>query len=342
MAMAGLPPTGHPVDQIDAELETILTSFDTTYAWNYGSVKAGLRDLYEKAKREQWNGTEQLNWDTVVDPRGEIIAEAYNPFEDYGPFKKLNQKEVADFRHAAISWQLSQFMHGEQGALIVASQLAGAVPWMDAKYYAATQTMDEARHVEVFSRYLRDKLEWEWPINPNLKKLLDPIVCDRRWDFKYLGMQILVEGLAMAAFAQMYTMAREPLFKDLVHLVMKDESRHVAFGVISLKDYYTDMPENERRDREEFTIETCALMRDRLIADEVSRYMGWDVAEVRTVILQSPLMKMFRQGLFARVVPNIKRLGLLTPRVRRAFEELEIIQFEDLDPEAGDRAIGLN
>jgi hypothetical protein len=134
------------------DIETLLTSFDTSYAWNYGTVKEGLRDLYEKAKRDQWNGTEQLAWDTQVDPEGEIIPQIFNPLENYAPFHKLNDKEVLKFRHATISLQLSQFMHGEQGALIVASQLAGAVPWMDAKYYAATQTMDEARHVEVFSR----------------------------------------------------------------------------------------------------------------------------------------------------------------------------------------------
>jgi hypothetical protein len=323
------------------EIETILTAFDTSYAWNYGTVKEGLRDLYEKAKREQWNGTQQLAWETQVDPEAEIIPQAFNPLADYGPYKKLNSKEVCHFRHAIIAWQLSQFMHGEQGALIVASQLTGAVPWMDAKYYAATQTMDEARHVEVFSRYLNEKLEWEWPINPNLKKLLDLIICDRRWDFKYLGMQILVEGLAMAAFANMYEMAVEPLVKDLVHYVMKDESRHVAFGVISLKGYYADMPEAERRDREDFVIEACELMRDRLLAMEVSRYMGWNVEEVRRIVLDSPVMKMFRQALFSRVVPNIKRLGLLTPRVRAAFEKLEIIHFENFDPEAQDRAAGL-
>src|SRR5262245_32356372 len=238
--------------RLDEELETILTSFDTSYAWNYGTVKAGLRDLYEKAKREQWNGTEQLAWKTAVDPEAEIIPQAYNPLEDYGPYKQLDHKGVARFRHAMTSWQLSQFMHGEQGALIVASQLAGAVPWMDAKYYAATQTMDEARHVEVFSRYLRDKLEWEWPVNSNLKRLLDIIILDRRWDFEYLGMQILVEGLAVAAFSGMYKLAVEPLVKELVHYVMKDESRHVAFGVISLKDYYRDMPANELADREDF------------------------------------------------------------------------------------------
>ena len=328
--------------QINDELETILTSYDTNYVWNYGSVKEGLRDLYEKAKREQWNGTEQLAWNTPVDPEEEIIPQIFNPLADYGPYKKFTEKQVRHFRHAQMSWQLSQFMHGEQGALIVASQLTGAVPWMDAKYYASTQTMDEARHVEVFSRYLRDKLEWEWPINPNLKKLLDLIITDHRWDFKYLGMQILVEGLAMAAFANMYQLAVEPLAKELLHYVMKDESRHIAFGVLSLKDYYLDMDENELRDREQFVIEACKLMRDRLLADEVAEYCGFDVGEVRGIVLDSDVMRMFRQALFARIVPNIKRLGLLTPQVRRAFEELEIIQFEDDDPEAQDRMMGLS
>jgi hypothetical protein len=321
--------------------ETIRVAYDTTYVWNYGSVKEGLRDLYEKAKREQWNGSTQLKWDTPVDPEARLIPESFNPLEDYGPYKKLSPRQVRHLRHAQISWQLSQFMHGEQGALIVASQLVGAAPWTDAKFYAATQTMDEARHVEVFSRYLREKLDWQWPVNPNLKHLLDLIICDARWDMKYLGMQILVEGLAMAAFSNMYQLAQEPLIKELVHYVMRDESRHVAFGVLSLKGFYLEMPENERRDREDFVIEACRLMRDRLLAEEVSEYIGFNKHEVREIVLQSPVMRMFRQSLFMRIVPNIKKLGLLTPHVRRAFEELGIIQFEDVDPEAEDRAIGL-
>ena len=324
------------------DIETILTTFDTNYAWNYGTVKEGLRDLYEKAKREQWNGTVQLAWDTPVDPEGEIIPQVYNPLEDYAPYKRLDEKRVREFRHATMALQLSQFMHGEQGALIVASQLAGAVPWIDAKYYAATQTMDEARHVEVFSRYLREKLEWQWPINKNLKQLLDIIICDSRWDVKYLGMQILVEGLAMAAFAQMYQMAVEPLVRDVVHYVMKDESRHVAFGVISLKGFYDDMTASEKREREEFVLEVCELMRDRLVGEEIAVHFGWQPDEVRRIVLDSPIMRMFRQSLFARVVPNIKKLGLLSPRVRKGFEQLEIIQFEDYDAAAADAAIGLN
>jgi hypothetical protein len=333
-------PSVNALTALDRELDTILASFDTSYVWNYGSVKEGLHDLYEKAKRDQWNGTTQLGWDTAVDPESEIIPQRINPLADYAPFRKLDAKERARLRHAQISLQLSQFLHGEQGALIVASQLVGGVPWIDAKYYAGTQTMDEARHVEVFSRYLREKLEWEWPINASLKELLDATIKDSRWDFKYLGMQIIIEGLAMAAFGNLYQLAQEPLLKELLKYVMKDESRHVAFGVLSLRDYYADLPANEMRDREDFIIYACELMRNRLVGNEIARAMGWNADELKAVVLASPPAQLFRKMLFMRIVPNLKKLGLLTPRVRAAFDELGILQFEDYDAEEADRQLG--
>ena len=329
------------LEHLDEELETILTSFDTSYAWRYGNVKEGLRDLYEKAKRDQWNGTTQLRWATDVDPEHGILPEQLNPLNGFAPYERLTPKEKDHLRHGQISLQLSQFLHGEQGALIVASQLVGAVPWIDAKYYAGTQTMDEARHVEVFSRYLTDKLQWQWPVNESLKELLDATITDSRWDFKYLGMQIIIEGLAMAAFGNLFQITQEPLLKELVRYVMKDESRHVAFGVLSLSDYYADMSASEMRDREDFIIYACELMRNRLVGDQIAQAMGWDRDEVKEQVLASPPALMFRQMLFARVVPNLMRLGLVTPRVREAFERLGIIQFEDADPEAQDRALGL-
>jgi hypothetical protein len=327
--------------ELDEELEQILTSFDSAYSWNYGHVKAGLHDLYEKAKREQWNGTEKLAWNTQVDPEVGILPDFVNPLIGYAPFERLNDKEKRHLRHGQVALQLSQFLHGEQGAMIVASQLVGAVPWIDAKYYASTQTMDEARHVEVFGRYLREKLEWQWPVNDELKKLLDATIKDSRWDFKYLGMQIIIEGLAMAAFGNLYQITSEPLLKELIHYVMRDESRHVAFGVVSLQGYYADMPRNEMRDREDFIIYACELMRNRLVGDQIADAMGWNKNEVRDTVLNSEIGKAFRSSLFKRVVPNLKRLGLLTPRVREAFGKLDIIQFEDADPEAEDKQLGL-
>jgi hypothetical protein len=326
---------------LDEELETILTSFDSNYAWNYGSVKEGLRDLYEKAKRDQWNGTTQLQWKTDVDPERGILPEMTNPLIGYAPYDRLNDREKARLRHAQIALQLSQFLHGEQGALIVASQLVGAVPWIDAKYYAGTQTMDEARHVEVFSRYLNEKLQWQWPVNESLKELLDATITDSRWDFKYLGMQIIIEGLAMAAFGNLFQITQEPLLKELIKYVMKDESRHVAFGVVSLKDFYDDMPAGDLRDREDFIIYSCELMRNRLVGDQIARAMGWNRDEVRDHVLASEPAMLFRRMLFARVVPNLKRLGLLSPRVREAFARLGILEFENADPEEQDRALGL-
>ena len=329
------------LETLDRELETIRVSFDTTYAWRYGSVKAGLRELYEKAKRDQWNGTTQLAWHTDVDPERGILPDAANPLAGFADYERLTQRERARLRHGQVALQLSQFLHGEQGALIVASQLVGAVPWMDAKYYAGTQTMDEARHVEVFSRYLTEKLEWQWPVNEQLKALLDATIGDSRWDFKYLGMQIIIEGLAMAAFGNLYHVTEEPLLKSLVHYVMRDESRHVAFGVLSLTDHYRDMPPGELRDREDFVVYACELMRNRLVGDQIADAMGWDGDAVRAHVLASPAASAFRSMLFARVVPNLKRLGLLTPRVREAFATLGILHFEDADPEAQDRALGL-
>lgn len=325
----------------DAELESILTSFDANYVWNYGSVKEGLRELYEKAKREQWNSLTDLAWDTDVDPESELVPPQFNPLADYAPAQKLTGRDLARLRHAVLANQLSQFLHGEQGALIVASQLVAAVPWMDAKYYAASQTMDEARHVEAFATYVNQKLEWEFPINPNLKELLDATITDSRWDFKFLGMQIIIEGLAMAAFGSLWKAANEPLLKEMLRYVMKDESRHVAFGVLALRDHYAGMSPGELSDREDFIIYACELMRDRLVGTEIANVMGWPADEVQKAFLDSTTGRMFRTMLFMRIVPNLRKLGLITPRVREAFDRLGIIQFEHLDPEAQDRELGL-
>jgi ribonucleotide reductase beta subunit family protein with ferritin-like domain len=194
--------------------------------------------------------------------------------------------------------------------------------------------MDEARHVEVYARYLREKLTRQYPVNRHLRTLLDQILTDARWDMKYLGMQIMVEGLAMAAFGFMHQTCSEPLLKDLTHYVMRDESRHVAFGVLALQEFYKDLSDGERRVREEFLYEGCRLMRDRLLMEDVWEEMGWPLDEVREIVLNSDTMREFRKLLFSKVVPNVKRLGLLTPFVRERFAELDILRFEHEEPSA--------
>ena len=293
-----------------------------------------LRGLYEKAKRDQWNATDHLPWATSVDPEAELLPDQQIPIFGTHIWDRLTPAEVRKLRREALAWTLSQFMHGEQGALLATAQIVDATPSFDAKLYGASQVMDEARHVEVYARYLQEKLTRQYPVNRHLKVLLDQILTDSRWDMKYLGMQILVEGLAMAAFGFIHQVCREPLLVALTHNVMRDESRHVAFGVLALQDLYADLSAAERRDREEFLYEGCRLMRDRLLMEDVWEEMGWPVDEVRQIVLSSEQMREFRKLLFSKVVPNVKRLGLLTPTVRKRFAELDILKFEHEEPSA--------
>jgi hypothetical protein len=316
------------------DTEALTTSFDLQYTWRYDADRKDLRNLYEKAKRDQWNATEQLPWATSVDPEAELVPDIQIPVYGTHIWEKLTASEIRKLRREALSWTLSQFMHGEQGALLATAQIVDATPSFDAKLYGATQVMDEARHVEVYARYLREKLTRQYPVNRHLRVMLDQILTDSRWDMKYLGMQIMVEGLAMAAFGYMHSMCQEPLLTDLTHYVMRDESRHVAFGVLALQDLYRDFTARERREREEFLYEGCRLMRDRLLMEDVWEEMGWPVDEVRQIVLESEQMKEFRKMLFSKVVPNVKRLGLLTPYVRERFAELDILKFENEEPSA--------
>ena len=316
-------------------IETISTTYDTIYTWEYGIQRQDLRNLYEKSKGAMWNASTYLAWDTNVDPEAENTPDAMIPIFGTRLWDKLDKKtELPKLRRLSSSYLLSNFLHGEQGALLATAQIVSAAPGPDAKLYAATQVMDEARHVEAYDRYLREKIELIFPISPYLRTLLDEILMERRWDMKYLVMQIMVEGLALAAFGMIQATSNEPLIKQIVHMIMQDEARHVAFGVLSLKGVYDDMGGSELKDREDFILESSRLMRDRFLMQEVWECMGMPVAECLEVALQSEPMKMFRQMLFSKIVPNVKRLGLLTPRVRKGFEELGVLHFETWDASA--------
>jgi len=232
------------------------------------------------------------------------------------------------------AWQISQFLHGEQGALICTAKIVQQVPSIDAKFYAATQVIDEARHVEAYSRLLHDKFDLVYPINPHLQRLLGDTLADARWDFTYLGMQVLVEGVALAAFGMIRDQATNPLARAVTAYVMQDEARHVAFGRLALRDYYPQLSDKERDEREEFVVEGCYLLRDRFLGDEVWETLGLPVEECKGYVDRSEMMKIYRSSLFMRIVPTIKDIGLWGPRVRKAYEEMDILGFADIDGEA--------
>ena len=317
---------------------------DAIFTWDYEKgARPALEKLYEKAKTSQWNGETDLDWSIEVDLESVVVnnfaqnaapgGAGFADFEVAGtPFETWTDQQWLDLGVESNKWMLSQFMHGEQGALICTAKIVETVPWIDAKYYASTQVMDEARHVEVFAKYLDTKLDGYYPINTHLGLLLEDIVNDSRWDMTYLGMQIMVEGLALAAFGFMHMMTTEPLLKQLLRYVMSDEARHVAFGVISLKEYYEGLTDAEIFERQQFAFEAAVRMRDRFMQQEVWERMGVPVKEAIEAVMLTPTRQMFQMMLFSKIVPNCKKLGLLDRNdawLRRRFEELGVIQFED-------------
>jgi len=316
----------HPSDRNAVERIDVPQSI--AYNWEYANDRQRLVRLYENAKRDQWNATQRLDWSIDVDPERGLLPDAAIGIYGTPIWASLDARQIERLRHEALSWQLCQFLHGEQGALLATAQIVDAVPWYEAKQYGATQVMDEARHVEVYRRFIQEKLGVEYDVNRELKKLLDQILLDSRWDMKFLGMQIIVEGLALAAFGTMRDTTTNPLLRDLTAAVMEDESRHVAFGVLSLREFCQDLSEKDRNEREEFVYEACVLMRDRISNREVWETMGLDADECIEHSDRSPIAQQFRYRLFSKIVPNVKSLGLLSNKQRARFEQLGILEYE--------------
>ena len=169
-----------------------------------------------------------------------------------------------------------------------------------------------------------------YPINTHLKSILDKILTDERWDMKFIGMQIIIEGLALSAFNTARETTPDPVLKDVVYLVTRDEARHVTFGVNYLEEFVKTLSDEEREERAQFAYEACVISRERLIATDVFRHFGWDVEEARKQVLDGFVMATFRNLLFQRVIPHLNRIGLLTDKIRPKFEELGILEFENM------------
>ena len=326
--------------------EIDLTLDETALAWNlpaagttifdfdYTNGRDELLRLYDKGTRRQWVASDRIDWNVDVDfdnPLGvpdESIMLAGTPY-----WEKMNDRERGEVRRHQVGWQFSQFLHGEQGALMCASKIVNTVPTVDAKFYAATQVIDEARHVEVFSRYLHEKLDLVYPLNDNLRSLLDDALTDSRWDMTYLAMQVLIEGLALAAFSLIRNNATDPLARSINAYVMQDEARHVMFGRLALRDFYPQLTQRERDEREEFCVDACYRMRDRFLAEEVWDRLGLPVADVVETVTNAELQIMFRGFLFTRIVPVLRDIGLWGPRIRGAFADMGVLAFAEADIE---------
>ena len=302
------------------------------FNWEYDDGSAALLELYEKGKKQQWDASTRLDWSLELDPDNPMALkdEAVSIY-DTEYWRKMNEKERSWLRRHLQSNSISQFMHGEQGALIATAKIVGTVPDMNAKFYAATQVMDEARHVEAYKRLLHEKFGLAYPINPALKSLLEQTLTDRRWDMTYLGMQVLIEGLALAAFQSIRDKSGNTLAGAVNAYVMQDEARHVSFGRLALRDYYPKLGDSERDEREQFVVEALYFMRDRFNQSEVWNRLGLPQKMLDDIHYNSKQMNSFRGRLFSRVVPTVKDIGLWGPRVRKAFADMGVMEYADID-----------
>ncbi len=320
-------------------IETFKSTLTSSYNWDYSIPDSRLRRLYQLGKELNWNVDTDLDWSERYPIDQFPMDEKYNPYVGFEPYDALPEDEKVRLAWHRQALFASGALHGEQGALMVAAQLACNAPSYEAKLYAASQTFDEARHMEFFNKYIQHQIGIMYPVGQGLKALLDTILTDDRWDIKFIGMQIVVEGLALAAFNTQKMQSNVPVHKQGLHFVIRDEARHVTFGVNFLEEYIKTLSASEIEERADFAYKAITAMSGgRGNGTQFYKRYGWNIEEVREHLLRAGSLTQggedFRRQLFGRVIPNLKRIGLLTDKTRPLYDKIGALQFEDLPSDA--------
>ena len=320
----------YPIPEID-RCWTVPQNFETVFDWDYGDGRNQMMHLYQKGKDMQWDALTRIDWEEELDDENPMMLPDETQGLYYTPFwAKMGKRTRAKVRKHAQAWTISQFMQGEQAALICAAKIVQQVPDLDAKFYASTQVMDEARHIEAYKKLLQ-KFGVAYPMTAPLQTLVDQAMRDQRWDMTYLAMQVVIEGLALAAFGNIREMSKNNLAQQVNAYVMQDESRHVAFGRLTLKDYYPQLTQGERDEREEFLAEACHLMRDRFEARELYEILGLPIDQCLEAQNESGYIQHFRNSLFQRIVPTVRDIGLWSDKIQSTFADMGVIDFANTD-----------
>lgn len=293
-----------------------------------------LRRLYEMAKRDQWNATNAIEWWKPVDAEAGLLPDERVPLFGTPYWESLDERGRRKLNQAQSAWILAQFLHGEYITLRACGQIASSIPRFDGTLYVATQVMDEARHVEVYRRYISEKLGGQmYGVNPTLKQLADILLADPRWYFKLIGVQLVIEGLALSSLRSMARNAKDELVRDVIGYVLKDEARHVGFGVIALKDVIMGLQEEEREELAQAALMACGLMIKGFFSADIFLEVGFtesELPEIAQAVKASPMATGFREELRRALVPNFKRVGLLTDKIRPEYAKYGLLAYEDL------------
>ncbi len=308
-------------DQIDVDCPVELH-----WTWNYGSEVAELRSLYEKGKVNQWNAETDLDWsipvtkdEWLVSPEVSVLAQ----------LTKLMGKDEATQKAAMFdeyNYLLSQLLHGEQAALQLCGQLTNVCDKMDEKWYAASQVIDEARHIEAFAKFMQRKMGTIYPIGGTLKILLDRLLEADTAQKKTLGMQTLFEGMAVGIMDLMRKDSQNPLLSETIKRVEHDEARHAAFGVLMMRRVVKDAEPEQLDDMEDWAFEILEALNAGQQLDML-RLLGpkYDIDPEMTtkMALAMPNFADFNSLIYMHtVIPNLKNLGLITERTESQWRKL--------------------
>jgi hypothetical protein len=329
-------------------VDSYKTPLDICWNFDYAIDIDKLRNLYTKSKKLQWNSDVDLNWDVELDPSSPIVDQTTFAFDKLDIFEKLSKSQVEAFTAHSTCQLLSQFLHGEQGALMTASVLTHSVPDYEAKLYCATQTMDEARHVEVYEKYI-EKLAIVYPISPWLKEIIDATLQADHWVKVAIGMNMVIEGLALGAFHNMRRSTTCDLLRSLTENVLRDEARHVAFGNVYVSETLRNMHPDEREDVADFSFGAIKSMvdsqggvdgRGQRRADpgflRVLEAVGIELEDFRASMIRAGAAGVTAQAAPGQVhsfkdlmMPALVRVGAVTERSRKLFEDAGIPVWED-------------
>ncbi|HEY3065067.1 MAG TPA: ferritin-like domain-containing protein [Methylomirabilota bacterium] len=316
-------------------MHTVPARFDTVFEHAYPVEHPELRRLYENAKRDQWNVSRDIPWHQPVDLEQGVLADELIDIHGTPYWDRLSPAERGELNRRFTAWRLSVLLYGEHGAMLVCSQLVETVAGPDAKYFQATQVVDEARHTEVLDRYMREKLGGlSYPMPANERELFDVLLGDSRWTLKTIGLQLVAETFAVALFRMLAETSKDPLLREICRYILQDESRHMGFGMLSLPAVVGQLTDAERRELEDFTHWALVRVLTGLFPVEVYRDMGFSAAEIadiqqlrkdRAVGAESSLFRRtFKKDLHGTLLSNLARIGLLTGRMRPSLESLGI------------------
>lgn len=316
--------------------ERISTTLETVYQRSYVSEAPDLRRLYENAKRDQWNAARDIDWTQAVDLDRGIFANELIDGHGTDTLKRLDAKRFAQLNVEFSCWRISQLLHGEEGAMLACSQLVDMVPGNDAKFFQATQVVDEARHTEVLSRYLLEKCGGKiYPLTKNVRTLFDYILGHGKWFVKTVGLQLIAETFAVALFRMVGDTAIDPLLRTICKRILTDESRHMGFSVLSLPEAIQSLSPSDMREVEEFTIEAIRLVISGQFPKEAYEAIGMNAQEIEEIRIARKEMartsadaayfrKLFRREMHQTIVTNMQKVGLLNDRTSNFLREIGI------------------